>query len=198
MTILSLKRAVDFKLILPENPIAVRIVVLDAADNYQRWIGVAGDKMRKFFSSIAIFIFAFALIVCFQQSVKAEEDLVIPDWVVDAYLLESGDLQIVEDITFEFNDNLNGVFREIVLNKTSGVSDIQVQELIGSAPREYAQVEDAKKGDSDVFIIKDETDKTIIQIFSPSEDEEKTFKISYLVDNVAVKYNDIGRLIKLY
>jgi len=126
------------------------------------------------------------LIACFPQSVNAEEDLIIPEWVVDAQLLENGDLQIAEDISFEFNDYFNGVFREIVLNKTSGVSDIRVQELIGTALKKYTRVEEAKKGDSDVYLIKDETDKITIQIFSPLEDEVKTFRISYVVKNVNV------------
>jgi uncharacterized membrane protein len=148
----------------------------------------------KIFRSIMIFIFAFTIITCFPQRVNAEEDLEIPQWMVNANLIENGDLNIVEDITFKFNDEFNGVFREIVLNKTSGVSDIKVQELIGTSTREYAHVEDAKKGDSDVFLTKEENDKIIIQIFSPSENQEKKFRISYVVKNVAIKYNDTGEL----
>jgi uncharacterized membrane protein len=141
-----------------------------------------------------IFIFAFTLIGCFPKSVNAEEDLVIPKWIVNANLLETGDLNIEEDITFEFNDEFNGVFREIVLDKTSGVSGIDVQEVIGSKNREYTHVKDAEKGDSDVFLTKEEDGKIIIQIFSPSENIQKTFRISYLVKNVAIKYNDTGEL----
>lgn len=143
---------------------------------------------------MASIIFAIALIVSFPQNAIAKDDLIVSQWVVEANLLETGDLGIVEEITYEFNDDFNGIFREIIVNKTSGVSDIQVQELINDDPREYTLVEDAEKGDSNVFLIKDEAGKTIVQIFSPSEDEEKTFRISYLVKNVAVKYNDIGEL----
>lgn len=150
--------------------------------------------MKKAFRSIIIFLFAFAMITCFPKNVNAEEDLEIPKWIVDANLLETGDLNIEEDITFKFNDEFNGVFREIVLDKTSGISDINVQEIVGSKSREYAHVRDANKGDSDVFLTKEEDGKIIIQIFSPSEDIQKTFRISYLVKDVAIKYNDIGEL----
>jgi len=150
--------------------------------------------MKKSINSILILLFTFILIVCFPSSVQADEELIIPQWVVDAYLVETGDLHIVEDITFRFNDKFNGVFREIVLDKTSGVSAIQVDEITGTSFKKYIQVEDAKKGDSGVFLIKEKNNKIVIQIFSPSKNEEKTFRITYVVKNVATKYNDTGEL----
>jgi len=153
-----------------------------------------GDNMRRIFNGLGLLIFTLALILCFPQSVRAKEDLVIPQWVVEASLDETGDLHIAEDITFEYNKKFNGVFREILLGKTSGVSGIRVQELGGAAPKEYTQVDHAEKGDSGVFLIKDTGDTILIQIFSPAKDQEKTFRISYLVKNVAIKYNDIGEL----
>lgn len=124
----------------------------------------------------------------------AKEDLIISKWKIDAYLLENGDMQIVEDITFNFNKKFNGVFREIVLDRTSGVSGIRVQEITATNPKEYDHVENAKNGDSDVFLIEEESNRVSIQIFSPSKDEKKTFRIGYAIKDVAVKYNDIGEL----
>src|SRR5690554_5277324 len=122
-------------------------------------------NINKVIGSVVPLMLAFALLVCFPQNAKAKEDLTIPDWVVNAQLFETGDLQIVEDITFEFNDEFNGVFREIILDKTSGISDIQVWELTSSAPSEYIKVQDAKNGDSDVFLTEEESEKSTIQIF---------------------------------
>ena len=144
---------------------------------------------------IFVIVFAIALsIISHSRKVTAEEDLYIPDWKVEAHLLENGDLQISEDITFEFNEEFNGVYRDIMLDKTSGVSQIKVQEQSGEGFSEYSQVEAADNGDQGVFTIKVDDDKALIKIYSPSEDEKKIFRISYIVNNVAIRYNDTGEL----
>ncbi len=125
---------------------------------------------------------------------NAEESLIIPKWHIESQLQENGDLSIVEDITFRFNDKFNGVFREIVLEKTSGLQDIKVAEVTESGEFQYKKVKDAKKGDYGVFIVSEERKVNRLQIFSPSRDEEKTFRISYIVKNVAIMHNDIGEL----
>jgi len=130
----------------------------------------------------------------FPKTAKAKEKLTIPLWNVDAQLLENGDLSITEDITFEFHDKYNGVYREVVLKGTSGISDIEVQEIQKDGLRDYRKVTDAEKGDSEVFLVKEKKDKVTIQIFAPSEDQLRVFRISYLIKNVATKYNDTGEL----
>jgi len=133
-------------------------------------------------------------ILCVPRYAYAEDDLHITDWVVDASLMETGDLRISEDITYEFNDEFNGVYRDIVLDKTSGVADVKVAMVNDSSLSDYSLVSDAENGDRDVFTLEKEKNKIIIKIFSPSEDETKTFRISYIVNKVAVKYNDTGEL----
>ncbi|HHW30772.1 MAG TPA: DUF2207 domain-containing protein [Clostridiaceae bacterium] len=155
--------------------------------------------MKRFSSAAVVFLIVFIIICSFTLCVNAEVSLSIPEWVVDSHLLKSGDLFITEDISFRFESDANGVFREIVLEKTSGVSDIQVEELLGNATKQYKLVKDAEKGDSDVFQIINESSSTVIKIFSPAEEGQiKTFRISYTVRNVAVKYNDIGELYYIF
>lgn len=132
--------------------------------------------------------------MCFTSYASAEEDLYIQEWAVDANLIDNGNLQISEDITFKFNEEYNGVFRDIVLNKTSGVSDIMVQELANGTVVDYTLANKARNGNSGIYTVKEKNNKAIIKIFSPSEDEKKTFRISYIVHNVAVKYKDTGEL----
>lgn len=124
----------------------------------------------------------------------AEESLSIPNWLVESELLENGDLTIKENITFRFNEDFNGVFRDISLDKTSGIQNIKISEISGNGEVQYKRVKDAKKGDYGVFIVSEDSDQNIVQIFSPSSDEEKTFRLSYTIKNVAIKYNDIGEL----
>ena len=126
---------------------------------------------------------------------SAEESLIISQWIVNAELLENGDLDIVEDITFNFREKYNGVFREIVLKNTAGIDGIRVVENSKDKVLEYKMVEKAKKGDENVFLLKEEKHSITLQIFTPSKNtEEKNFRIIYTVKDVAKKYNDIGEL----
>lgn len=150
--------------------------------------------MKIFFKNRLLLFLAIIIVLSFSSKSNAEESLIIPEWKMESILLENGDLSIIEDITFKFNDKFNGVFREIVLDKTSGVQDIKVAEVRKSGEYQYKRVKDAKKGDHEVFVVKESTDVNKIQIFSPSRDEEKTFRISYIIKNVAIRYNDIGEL----
>jgi len=136
----------------------------------------------------------FASILLLPKEAKAKDDLYITDWLVEATILDNGDLSITEDITFEFNDEFNGVYRDIGLNKTSGVSDIDVQEITDNKSVLYEAVDSAKNGDSKVYTLKKSSNKMLVKIFSPSKNELKTFRISYIVKNVAIKYNDIAEL----
>lgn len=150
--------------------------------------------ISRLFKLTTVFLLVISIFISFPSSVSAEEDLTIPRWLIDSEVMENGDLQIVEDITFKFNDDYNGVFREIILNDTDGVSNIQISELVQGNEIDYVQADDAKKGDSNVYML-DKDDKSVnIQIFSPSEDEQKTFRLSYTIKNVSVKYNDTGEL----
>ncbi|MGI6331306.1 MAG: DUF2207 domain-containing protein [Zhaonellaceae bacterium] len=149
---------------------------------------------KKILKHIGLLIIAFVFITCLPLSQAVAKELTIPKWVVEAKLLENGNLSIAEDITFEFDGQFNGIFREIVLDKTSGVDNIQVKELSGSRSREYTRVKDAENGDMGVYLLEEENNTIRVRIFSPSDDEEKTFRVSYVLKNVAIKYNDIGEL----
>lgn len=152
-------------------------------------------KGMKKYKGLTVLAFAVVLFfLSFTGKASAEEELYIPDWVADAYLMENGDLKVSEDITFEFNEKFNGVYRDIMLNKTSGVADIEVQEIAGGGIKDYSRAETAKNGAAGVFTVSEDKSKVLIKIFSPSENEKKTFRINYTVKNVSVRYNDTGEL----
>jgi uncharacterized membrane protein len=150
--------------------------------------------VKRIKCSIFVILILLNFFLFLPQSAKADENLTIPEWAVDAHLLETGDLQITEDITFQFNEYFNGVFREIVLNKTSGTADISVDEITEGGPIPFGLVENAENGDSGVFTAKRENEKTVLKIFAPSDDEKRTFRIHYTIKNVAVRYNDTAEL----
>lgn len=150
--------------------------------------------MRKHFLRLVLIFILLLLVINLPITAKAEEKLEISSWDVDAQLFENGDISITEDIAFEFHDKYNGVYRKVILKGTSGISDIAVQEVRKDSLIDYRKVTDAENGDSEVFLVKEKKDKVIIQIFAPSKDQVRVFRLSYLVKNVATKYNDTGEL----
>lgn len=140
-----------------------------------------------------LFVLLLTIIVSSPASFAAD-DLNIDRWIVDAYVNENGDLEISEDITFNFDSNFNGVYRDIVLEKIDSVEDLSIYEMIGGEENSYKEVNEAKKGDKDVFTRKKEKKNLQLQIFSPSSDEKKTFRLNYLLENVAIKHSDTGEV----
>lgn len=148
------------------------------------------NKLLKF----SIFLLTILVFFNSPSIVNAESDLTIPKWLIESEIDKSGNLTIVEDITFKFNDSFNGVFREIILDGTDGIEDVKVSEISSNEEIDYTLVYDAENGDTNVFMLIDDENKINIKIFSPSEKEEKTFRIRYTVKNVAVKYLDTAEL----
>lgn len=140
------------------------------------------------------FLILFLVVLLFSSSAFASDGLNIDRWSVDAKLLETGDLQVSEDILFNFSDKFNGVYRNIMLDKIDGVEDLSVYELVSGEEIKYEKVEQAEKGDANKFTTKIEDNTREIQIFSPSENEKKTFRLQYKLSNVAVKHEDTGEL----
>lgn len=157
-------------------------------------ISIMGGSMKKHIKGLMIFFAVILSVTCFSKNASAKEDLYITDWIVNASLKENGDLEISEDITFEFNKKYNGVYRDIVIDESYDVSDIKVKEVTSYSRIDYVSVDKAKNGDKEVFTTEKKNNKVIIKIFSPSKNETKTFRISYVVKNAAIRYNDTGEL----
>lgn len=151
-------------------------------------------KIRNFGKKLLIIFSIFILILIFPLKPYAEDSLSISRWLIESEILDSGDLYIEEDITFDFPEKFNGVYREIVLDKTDGVKNVHVAEIEDGKEIKYDEVQGGKKGNSNVFTLDNNGDSETITIYSPSRDEKKTFKIKYTMKNVAIKYNDTSEL----
>ena len=132
------------------------------------------------------------LLVIIPINVHGEESLEISNWQVTSQLLENGDLQITEDITYNFNDEFNGIYRDINLDGTDGIKDFSVTEVTFGDPIEYLNNQDAKIGDAHVYSHNMDGNTIRYMIYSPSKDVQKIFSFSYLIKNVAVIHK-IGR-----
>lgn len=147
--------------------------------------------MRRVLFFIFIFITAFTI-------PAYADDLIITNWNTESNLLENGDLEISEDITFRFDTDFNGIFRDIVLSNTDGIEGLEVYEVTGENLITYELDENAEVGDSNVYTARVEGNTQLIQVFSPSEDEEKTFRFDYIVNNVTIVHNDTGEFYYKY
>lgn len=142
-------------------------------------------------------IILWSIILAFTFStvnVFADDNLSIRRNIVNSILLENGDLEISQDITYEFNDSFNGVYWNIGLKDTDGISDVKVYELVDGSEVEYIQNVEPKKGESGLFKSTQNSDNLELMIFSPSKDESKTFRIKYVLNNVAIRHGDTGEL----
>lgn len=127
-------------------------------------------------------------------SVYGEEALEIDNNLVNVRLLENGDLVIIEDITYRLDDDSNGIIRDIDLREIDSIKDVSVAELVDGREIEYVLDPDAENGDSNAYNYYMEYDYFNIKLFSPSEDEVKTFRFRYTIANAAVRHRDIGEL----
>lgn len=144
---------------------------------------------KKFYTLCIIVLLIFISTTSF-----AEDSLTITRWVVDSTLLDNGDLLISEDITFNFEDKFNGVYRYIVLDGVSGIDNLKVYEMVKGVENSYRLMPSASKGDRGIFTAGQKKDSVEIKIFSPSSDEHKTFRMEYRLKNVAIKHIDTGEL----
>lgn len=124
----------------------------------------------------------------------ASDGLSISQWIVDSTLLNNGDLEISEYISFDFKDKFNGVFRNIVLEGSDGISEIKVYEMVEGNPIPYTLNMDALKGDDKVFKSEITNNIAKLMIFSPSKNESKSFQFKYSLKNIATQHTDTGEL----
>lgn len=146
----------------------------------------------------SIVLILMILLIIKPINVHGEESLEIANWQVSSQLLENGDLHISEDISYNFNEEFNGVYRDINLTNTDGIEDFSVKEVTSGDPIEYLNDQNAKKGDAHVYSYEIEGPSIRYMIFSPSKDVQKVFRFSYIIKNVGLIHKDTGELYYKY
>ncbi|NLC65892.1 MAG: DUF2207 domain-containing protein [Clostridium sp.] len=152
------------------------------------------DKTKgiKYFKKL---IYTMLLILAFQVFMPNSIKALAVDYEVEKFdavvnILENGDAEITEDITYYFDGDANGILRDIDYERTDGIKNVSVGiiEDDGSV-RQFD--EDFGAG----FNIYEENDTGGIlelKIYEKSYSENKTFRIKYTFENVVEKYNDIA------
>lgn len=144
--------------------------------------------MKKFIN----FLILLMLISIIPSQVHADSDLTVKSWFLKAEILENGDLAVVEDISYSFNSDFNGIYRDIVLEGHDGVEDLKIYLFQGADKIEFKEDPAAKKGQEGVYKLEKDKSSLNMMIFSPSKNEEKTFSFQYTIKNLVKLHEDIG------
>lgn len=116
---------------------------------------------------------------------------------VDATVNTNGDMYIKETIKWRIEDDLNGVYRDVVINgdnELNSATDIQVLGVTVNEKQYSYSSETLANGSEGKYNVNKDSNGVQIKIFSPSYNESKTTEITYVLKNVAVKYNDVSEV----
>lgn len=118
-------------------------------------------KIKKISKALITSLILILIVVSFPMKSNADGDIGITKWIVNSNLLENGDLKILEDITFNFSGDFNGVFRQIILNKLDGMENIEVNLIEKGREIPFKQVSQGEVGDNGVYEIMNENTMTL-------------------------------------
>lgn len=147
---------------------------------------------KKYFKN---FIYGIILFLIFSVFIPSSKKVLAVDYEVVNFdvlvnILENGDAEITEDITYSFDGDANGVLRDIDYEETSGISDLNVKVI-----EDDGSIREFKEGYSQGFNIYEAYDAGNVyelKIYEKSYSENKTFRISYTFKDVVEKFNDIA------
>ncbi|HSR03495.1 MAG TPA: DUF2207 domain-containing protein [Proteiniclasticum sp.] len=113
----------------------------------------------------------------------------VSEFNLNVDILENGDAVVLEEITYDFDGDFNGVRRDIDYTRTSGLKDLTVGVLENG---NISYFNESTGSGTYVYELEDTGELAKLKIYEPSNNEKKTFYIGYTLVNVAEKYNDIG------
>lgn len=117
-----------------------------------------------------------------------------------ATILEDGRMLVSESRTFDFGDDVNGVFWTIPLGENrQGQSTSLEQVSVGATENDqrinYQLVDSANNGDTGVYTVENDGDQVTIKVFSPHESgEQGSFMVSYIINGAVMAWSDTAEL----
>ena len=110
---------------------------------------------------------------------------------INAQLDSMGNMDIIEEITYEFDGSFRGVYRTL---RTAGSDGIEAVEVCKKQPDMLSPfVQDNSERDN-TFQLIGEDGGIKLKIFSAAVNESRTFILKYRVLNAAAKFNDIAEI----
>lgn len=136
-------------------------------------------KNFKIFLSL-IFILTFAVTNIFA--------ITVTDWKNNLTVNNDGSANISEEITYDPDGKINGVYRTINVK----ADDIDITKVMVDGT-DYTLKEDAKKGDEGIYTLKNKDDQVEIKVFRPTK-APFTLTLKYEMKGVIEKGRDFGHL----
>ena len=159
-------------------------------------------------------LFFLALVVIFILGNKTKVQAAtcyIDNLNLQATIQENGDLEIEQTLQYVFNGYHSGIYINIpttyqnewnvsseIPHEIYNASGVIVQNVsvFDNHNNEYyyTKTDNASKGDTGVYTVENDDGLYKLEVYSPSTNTKKTFKIKYIVQNVCVEHEDIGEL----
>jgi len=148
-------------------------------------------KNKLVFFLFSIFFICTCLISPNIRIKAVSSSLLINKYNVNAEVLSNGDMQVEENVDFTFGGSFNGVTKEILFPEGTSIDNL----IVNEGGKNYRKVSSAVKGNSDVYTLEPKSSgATLLWIYEPSSNMERSFKISYIIKNAVKKYSDTGEL----
>ena len=154
-----------------------------------------------------LFILAFLFIL----HITSNASYSIENMDIQAIILDNGDVNIKQSITYKFDGSYNGIYisvpyrvddverDEIISNNRINDdlytgSGIEINSIKDSNNAIYTETDYARNGMKGVYTIEGYGGIRTIKVYSPSSNTTKTFILDYTIEDLCVKHNDIGEL----
>lgn len=144
--------------------------------------------MKRFLAVLLFFGFFLSPFI-----VKADsKNYSIENLVVNSTILKNGDVYVEEEITYNFNGDFNGIYRNYSKN---GARDISISEvLVKDNQGKVYNISQDKGTNNNYYELENSKSTSKVKIYSKSNNERKTFIFKYTIHGGAVKREDFGEL----
>ncbi|NLA26495.1 MAG: DUF2207 domain-containing protein, partial [Firmicutes bacterium] len=135
-------------------------------------------------------IFLFAL-VQFAEPVRADDrSYYFPMVHIEAEIHPDGSMSVVENRTFRFRGRYRGAWEYILLKHNASIRDVMVSE--GGEP--YRQEAPGTQDIPGIFYVEQQPGRIYIDWSFEALNEQRTFAISYMVENAVLAHQDVAEL----
>ena len=144
--------------------------------------------MKTKIKLLIVIIFMTLAIVLFSKNVEAKS-YNIENMDMQVTINDDGSAQIKHSLKYNFNGNYNGIYidgDEVIVEK--------VVESTNGKDIQHQLVKSAVNGDKAKYTVANTNGMYRIKVYSPSNNEKKTFDLYYTIKNLCVKHNDVGEL----
>lgn len=143
---------------------------------------------------VILYTLFIALLFCaFYPATAQARSLEMDKLAIDAELLPDGSMQVTEHITVTFHGSYNGYFVSFPQDNTP-ITDILVSEK--GSPYQFNPGE--SYGPPGTYLVKQEGNKLTIDWSINASDEQRTFDVSYRVNNLIKMHTDVAEFYRKF